>query len=56
MSMKILYINVRTSYGFLLSSDICTTLWYNFHDNFGFFFFDWSKIIETKKVRERIRR
>jgi len=39
-----------------MSNDICTILWYNFHDNFGFFSFDWSKIIETEKERERIRR
>jgi len=40
----------------LRSSDICTTLWYNFYDNFGFLFFDWSKMIEREKERDRIRR
>jgi len=34
------------------SSDICTTLWYNFYDNFSFLSFDWSKIIERKRKRE----
>jgi hypothetical protein len=35
------------------SSDICTTLSYNFHNNFGFLSFDWSKIIEREKKQER---
>jgi len=41
---------------FWRSSDICTTLWYNFYDNFGVLSFDWLKIIEMEKGRERIRR
>ena len=43
-----IHINIKV-YHYLFSSDICTILWYNFHDNFDFFFFDWSKIIERKK-------
>jgi len=34
------------------SSDICTILWYNLYDNFGFLSFDRSKIIEREKERE----
>jgi len=40
---------------YFFSSDICTTLLNNFHNNFGFLSFDWSKIVEREKGRERIR-
>jgi len=34
------------------SSDICTSLSYNFHDNFVFLSYDWSKTIEREKWKE----
>jgi len=37
------------------SSDICTSLSYNFYDNFIFLFYDWSKTIEREKGKERIK-
>jgi len=36
-------------------SDICTTIWDNFDDNFHFLSFHWSKTIEREKGRDIIR-